>query len=101
MSKHTHRPGPYRVGRGAGGEPFSIESATRTLALVKTDGEHTEGNANLFAAAPDLLAACKSLEELDTRNLIQYANVPTGKLNYMNAIALIRSAIARAEGGAA
>lgn len=53
-------PGEYRVSRGAGGEPFSIESATRTLALVKTCGTHTEANANLFAAAPDLFLACKA-----------------------------------------
>lgn len=55
----TPRAGPFRVGRGSGGEPFSIEAATRTIALVKTDCTHTEGNANLLAASSDLLSACR------------------------------------------
>lgn len=64
-SQPSHYPGEYRVSRGAGGEPFAIEGKSRTLALVKTCGDHTEANANLFAAAPSLYAYAKAVDLRD------------------------------------
>lgn len=61
----SHYPGEYRVSRGAGGEPFAIEGKSRTLALVKTCGDHTEANANLFAASARLYAYAKAVELRD------------------------------------
>ena len=70
MRKHT--PGEWRVGRGAGGEPFSIESSTRTIALVKTCRDETEANAHLIAASPKLFEAAKMLlEARDSGNILE------------------------------
>jgi len=40
-----------RVSSGKGGEPFSIVSGFRTIALVKSCGNETNGNAHLLAKA--------------------------------------------------
>jgi hypothetical protein len=56
-----HTPGDWRVSRGAGGDPFSIEASTRTIAAIKTVRDESEANARLIAAAPDLLAALDEL----------------------------------------
>jgi hypothetical protein len=54
-------PGPWRVGRGAQGEPFAVESATRTVALVKMRGDSAEANARLIAASPSMHAVLSRL----------------------------------------
>lgn len=61
MPESKATPGPYEVSRGAQGFPFSIESATKTIAYVKTLGIPAEslGNAKLFAASRDMLTALR------------------------------------------
>ena len=73
--------GPYRVSRGAGGEPFSIESEARTIALVKTCGKNTDANARLIAAAPDLYAAlAELLDGIDRWDAAVSKTIDTSKM---------------------
>jgi len=53
MSKHT--PGPWRV-IGLGSAIYQVEEHTET-ASFSSFSEHSEANARLIAAAPDLLLA--------------------------------------------
>lgn len=65
MSESKHTPGPFMVSRGAQGFPFSIESATKTIAFIRplgTPGE-TQANANLFKAAPNMLKVLESAKQ--------------------------------------
>lgn len=89
MSKHT--PGPMRVDRIASG--FRIAGpSNETVALMHMGNGRAEPTALLFAAAPDLLAACKRLVESWTVN---------GEGIYHGVVAnQVRAAIAKAEGQA-
>lgn len=92
QSKHT--PGDWKVTRGAGGDPFSIESGTRTIAHVKTCRGEAEANAHIIAAAPcaytalrNALAAMQSVyDQTDAGNMV------------MDEIEEVRAIIARIEG---
>lgn len=55
----SYTSGPWVVTRGAAGDPFSIEGPTVTVAHAKLAKGAAEQNANLIAAAPELLEACK------------------------------------------
>ncbi len=65
-NKATHTPGPWRKGEMCGGT-ISIEAdnpgATvgRIHVYYNGNSSPSEANANLIAAAPDLLAACKAM----------------------------------------
>ena len=52
-----HTPGPWEVSRGAQNHPYSIEGSTKTVAFIKMqlELETTIDNANLIAAAPEML----------------------------------------------
>lgn len=110
MSKHT--PGPweyenvhdcpernaYAVVKDANGK-ILFDTLNSDVAEIHT--EHDEGsvyrwdetgrrNLTLAAASPELLAACKNaLELIDNR----------GNLRFMESAALLKNAIAKAEGG--
>lgn len=80
MSKHVPGPwivipqrgsgeGSYEIGREADREDMFMKTFIHILGpsdfIPMEYAEYIEGNANLVAAAPDLLAACeKALEEL-------------------------------------
>ena len=59
--KHTK--GPWEISRGAQNYAFSIESGSKTIALVPhIPGKMvTKANAQLIAAVPELLEACERL----------------------------------------
>lgn len=91
MSKHT--PGPFKVVECDGN--FEIRTMDgKCLADawsygINSNAEEMEANANLFAAAPDLLEAL-----IDVRRALELANF-TGEL------AVVDAAIARAKGESA
>ena len=104
MSKHT--PGPYWVERGPfgyiimghfysdrGREPKRVR-----LADMPEDelDEQTLATSRLLAAAPELLEACKAIVGGDD---MPKAGEP-GHIDFGQAIALARAAIAKAEGEA-
>lgn len=55
-----HTPGPYVVNREGANDTLTVQSDNYTLAIiVDTEGDDAEFTAKLFAAAPELLEACK------------------------------------------
>lgn len=66
----------------------SIESQDKTQAEI-------DANARIIAAAPELLAACKSMSAWDTETAISHPG------SFTAAMQMIRAAIAKSEGGAA
>ena len=96
MSNHT--PGPWSVAEDFC-ENGLIESLFGNVAVVHGFGnpdDETRPNANLIAAAPDLLAACKAVVDRSGGRLYNTDQV-TGSIF----ADLLSAAIARAEGGAA
>lgn len=105
MSKHT--PGPFEAAPDAYREFWTVyapdpsEHASAGDLMVVADNL-TEGNARLFAAAPDLLEACKSA----VFRLNEISNLLTGdpapediqRAYDMAYDGLQRAAIAKAEG---
>ena len=96
-SKAKHTPGPwkYHLGRGtnprfhihaSGGYQIASTTELERHPQAYDENELREANARLIAAAPDLLAACKTMRD-DWEN---------GNLSH--AIQLIGAAIAKAEG---
>jgi hypothetical protein len=112
MSKAKHTPGPWIVGDQRRRDPGCIlihtssgESIASAWNLMRPDGSGPdtpmEANARLIAAAPDLLAACKSAMEL--LDGLGGADV-LGDFFAARAddeSAKLMAAIAKAEGGAA
>lgn len=97
MSNTRHTPGPWRV---EDSDPPQITTnpalagGARTIAEMRivaySDLRERAANARLIAAAPDLLAACKSAE----RHFVGM-DIDTGTV-----MDLLHAAIAKAEGGA-
>lgn len=103
MSGHTK--GPWKARVNPDGGRLSVEGADGTAVVAGcgccdspwTDKAHAEANARLIAAAPDLLAACKALLQFEDAEIGESG----GELeDSMRAVAMIRAAIAKAEGGA-
>ena len=105
MSEHTpgpwereSLPGEYDTGIRAHGENVS-----GYVAFLNTRWEHKqqqqeqEANARLIAAAPDLLEACKALPEFNVYNA-DAADFKDHAAEFISAMMLAQSAIARAEG---
>jgi len=61
MSESKHTPGPWRIRHGKTGQKKIVGSAEVPIASMNTNwtGPTQSSNANLIAAAPNLLAACK------------------------------------------
>jgi len=59
MTENKHTPGPWEIGRG--GEVYAAKQY-QSVAMVCLHDEG-EANAHLIAAAPDLLACLKLLDE--------------------------------------
>lgn len=87
MSKHT--PGPWAK---HGGVIRSLGMNDRKVADVRVLDDEGQANANLIAAAPDLLEAIKAARDLWGDYL------PPGNSNAMKAMKLVNAAIAKAEG---
>jgi len=65
MSKAQHTPGPYRVDPRAATRVVAGEDDTVATTGCQADlRDHWEANANLFAAAPDMLAAGIEIDRL-------------------------------------
>ena len=111
-----HTPGPWHVGneqdyqvdryvkraewariRGTdGGLVAKVESVHPTGKRQSTDFDVEHANANLIAAAPELLAACRdALFVLENITSLDFSNGGDAKVRK-----IIRDAIAKAEGGA-
>ncbi len=115
MSEHT--PGPWVIASGShvcgrwtgmvrieasedfhsNGQDYpdggSTKSYTNVVCGLSGHSETAIANANLIAAAPDLLAACKAVDELESDGYV----IPKG---HLAAFTAVRKAIAKAEGGA-
>lgn len=97
MSRKPHTPGPWHVGQGNGeGSVFADEGRMRyengtvlypICSVIDMDGEG-DANANLIAAAPELLAALQMV-----RNDVSFEHL-AGCV-----IAQVYAAIAKADGG--
>jgi len=91
MHKAKHTPGPLIVKTDGGGF-FWVDKHTKDggFTVCNTgDGAEAEANANLYAAAPTLLDACKYTKTL----------LATGVGQHTHALALIEVAIAEAKKG--
>jgi hypothetical protein len=84
----SYTSGPWVVTRGAAGDPFSIEGPTVTVAHAKLAKGAAEQNANLIAAAPELLEACKEFVR----------KCECGEASSRRSYAQMKAAIAKAEG---
>ena len=100
-----HTPAPWTVFTCASNPEIQINSAPMTtVATVTTPALHLtdftqaecEANAQLIAAAPELLEACGALVDWDTEHEGIYSqhNPAVGRL-----IAQAKAALAKAEGG--
>lgn len=92
MSKHTPRPW-HAAERGdysdLGGNSRVILGNDRRIAIVQHNGSaEDDANAYLFAAAPDLLEACKEF----------CRKVESGEAKSSRSYAQMKAAIAKAEG---
>lgn len=96
MSAGKHAAGPWHVGGILGRRPIIYAADGYAVADAMTHhGSHVDqadANARLIAAAPDLLAAAKNIEQwwLDI-GMSEFGGAP-------HAIFAIRAAIAKAEG---
>lgn len=77
MQESKHTPGPYAISRVASHAPqFTIYSETAPnggdLAIVTNSGDETAANAELFAAAPDMLKALRAIADCKESNLATY-----------------------------
>ena len=94
MSKHT--PGPWAASSASSVVGALVgASATYHVAAVmpQLDKAEVEANARLIAAAPELLEACKAVEEWWLREgKHEFLGAPAG-------IFMLRAAIQKAEGG--
>jgi hypothetical protein len=103
--KSTHTPGPWEVEKGFRG-PLGGPQETPYVAVLKDygdgshdviadvcrQGEHTEANARLIAAAPDMLA--------ELENIAFWLLSPATDANTLKAISLnIHAVIAKATKG--
>lgn len=107
MPTAQHTPEPWVVGRGGGSEPFSIEAATRTVALVKTCRQEGEHNASRIVscvnackglnpeAIPELVEAAKAALAVFRLELTQWRVEPNHAVMH-----LLAAALAKAEVGA-
>ena len=91
--KAAHTPAPWHFKKLAmhdGGHVvmFTAQNGQRTHRL-DCAGEFKEADARLIAAAPELLAACRLVEQAQRDG------------DYMTAFRAVSAAIAKAEGGAA
>jgi hypothetical protein len=94
MSSHT--PGPWERNGNAVHKRLSKHYA-ECVAIV--GGDNKEGDANLIAAAPDLLEACKLLMEHIKEGLVSvYEEKADNGQPVVSACELIESAIAKATG---
>ena len=88
----SHTPGPYEH-RRFGDEPFYtiVDDQLNDLAIISEnpniDGDQQLSNAQLFAAAPELLAACKEFVR----------KVECGEARSKRSYAQMKAAIAKAE----
>ena len=88
-----HTPGPWKVaGQGDGNQQLPIFAKGKIIAAIRDNG--SIGDANLIAAAPDLLEACefmlKKLERITTKDFSLGKDKPARDL--------MLKAIAKAEG---
>jgi len=101
----AHTPAPWHFKKLAmhdGGHVvmFTAQNGQRTHRL-DCAGEFKEADAQLIAAAPELLAACKSMIEWDDREKDHAVDFYARMALCEAAFNAARAAIAKAEGGAA
>lgn len=90
-----HTEGPWQVYRPehTSGWGWGVGSKRDILATLRGRGSQAqkEADANLMAAAPDLLEACKAMREA-------YGEAPTGNIERFTAFRLAGDAISKAAG---
>ena len=104
-NKPSHTPGPYVIKRATYIKPLEIYvMSDKAINVCTVWAEDENGkklpmaaNARLFAAAPDLLEACKALLALESS-----PDAPTGQLEFLEALQAVsdkaRAAVEKAEG---
>jgi hypothetical protein len=99
-TKATHTPGPWELMHAEHGQHVEVVVNGGHIAVVFSgsfrDGSTGEANANLIAAAPDLIEACEK-----ALNLIDGAGVLLASMSAerSRAVEALRAAVAKAEGG--
>lgn len=88
----AYTPGPWKVGRGADANKIVADGNPPTLVAEMWYRSERFDNANLIAAAPDLLAACEAAAETFDDD------APGPGLTEREALKKLKSAIARARG---
>ena len=79
MNKHT--PGPWKVTRWVD-KRVSVDSGTHTIATLHDSSNETKANAQLIAAAPDLLAALEKIMQMTATSPLEacaYQGAPPKK----------------------
>ena len=87
---HTKGPWRYDSLEGAGARTWTITKKGIYLADIYQREGKGEANASRIAAAPELLGACREMEQLISAHIPEEAH---------NRCRLARTAIAKAEGG--
>ena len=87
--KAGHTPGPWAVESFTDSYEVAVEESLVTIAAVRRFSGRERANARLIAAAPELLEACRWVEQAQRDG------------DYMTAFRAVSAAIAKAEGGAA
>jgi len=95
--------GPWEVNSHEHGSHKTISKGANNICIVLlgnlSDGSTGEANAHLIASSPDLLEACKAMIAVGKKASANqgYDNTPGIWLDHINAVKLIRQAIAKAE----
>lgn len=99
--KPSHTPGPLEWEDGTlyapNGQPLIVTHGPLEIELMHPESDEAE-YADLFRAAPDLLAVARNFEAWASRQSV--ANLGSEKAKAFNAVVIeARAAIAKAEGG--
>ncbi len=97
--KATHTPGPWKItgGRFVGEGQMIGAPSGHICRVYAPDNRDESANARLIAAAPELLAACKAV--IGHGYCANTSSVASQDYVSKKAIAKVRAAIAKAEGG--
>ena len=100
----AHTPGPWRVEEDEDGLYIRMEAYRGQdeylVVYASPIPEQREADAHLIAAAPELLAACKAVLSDVSLDVYRGAAADRGRMTPAEAaFALLRAAIARANGG--
>lgn len=103
MSGAQHTPGPWTIEQYGAGDSLVVHSDADTrVCFMATPGllgslPNIKANARLIAAAPDMLAAIKVVDDVETARL-RHVGLNDEGIAEHPVVKMLRAAIAKAEG---